>query len=185
MNTHRAKYEEINEQLVRAVVKYRKKAANLEQKLIEQNRFAQNQYDENVVLRRKLTDKENYARMMQSSAIELISNNSMQIQNFLIKTGLKISSRHPKQKNVQMMGKQSHISMKKEPERDKSTAQPLNNEKHDSHQNKPVRSHSSDLCYYYCNNCKIPSLFSDSIKSFRKINRSNIIISKRIVIGFG
>lgn len=141
VRTHREKYEEINEQLVRAVAKLRKKVANLERQLIEQNRFAQNQHDENVVLKIKLIEKENYAQMMQSSAIDLISHNTMQIQKFLVKTGLKIPSRHPKQGNVQIIRKESHISTKKQPEHNKGRSDQHNNEKPNCHQNKPVRSH--------------------------------------------
>lgn len=134
MKTHREKYEENNEQLVRVVVKLRKKVANLERKLIEQNRSAQNQHDENVVLKIKLAEKENYAQMMQSSAIELISHNTKQIQFFLAKTGLKIPSRNPKQAIVQTIRKDSHISLEKKPECGQH-----NNEKSNSYQNKPVR----------------------------------------------
>lgn len=178
MKTHREKYEENNEQLVRVVAKLRKKVANLERRLIEENRFAQNQHDENVVLKIKLTEKENYAHMMQSSAIELISHNTMQMQNFLVKTGLKIPSRHQKQANVQIIRKEPHISMKKEPECEKGTIQQHHNEKPKSHPNKPVR---LDLCYY-SNNFNIRSIFSGSIESFRKIGRPNIVIFKQIVI---
>lgn len=186
MKSRREKYEENNVQLVAIVIKLRKKVANLERELIKKNRFAQNQHDENVVLKIKLTEKENYAQIMQSSAIELISQNTMQMQKFLIKTGLKIPSLHPKQENGQIIfGKQSNISIKMEPEKkENGTIQQSHNEKPDSHQDEPVR---SDLCnyYYYSNNFKFRSIFSDSIENFRKIGGPNIVIFIQVVIVIG
>lgn len=179
MKTNLEKYQEINKQLVRVVVKLRKKVANLERRLIEENRLAQNQHEENVILKINLTEKENYTKMMQSSAIELISHNTMQMQNFLVKTGLKIPSRHQKEANIQIIRKESHSSIKKKPELRKDTIQQHHDEKPNFHQNKPVRLDFS----YYSNNLNIRSIFLDSIKSFRKIGRPNIVIFKQIVIG--
>lgn len=139
MKSRREKYEENNKQLVLVVVKLREKVANLERKLIEQNRFAQNQYDENVALKLMLAEKETYAKMMQSSAIDFISHNTAQIQKFLFKTGLKIPSRHHKQANVQTVEKGPHINMEKKAEHGNGTCQHHSNEMPNSHQNEPVR----------------------------------------------